>query len=155
MKRRHFLALGLCGLSSGSPSFAVNYRVQKPNAWKASSLNDAAMSLYGKEKFATIQKSTEIELIVPQGVVKDREDILITIRSEMKAKSLAIFQDTNPQSLVAVFEISDEGIIDYTFSISMAFKGTVFAVLESLDGKLHYTRAYIDILTLSCMASGD
>jgi hypothetical protein len=37
----------------------------------------------------------------------------------------------------------------------MAFKGTVFAVLEGMDEKLYYTRAYVDILTLSCMASGE
>jgi hypothetical protein len=34
----------------------------------------------------------------------------------------------------------------------MAFKGTVFAVVEGMDGRLYYTRAYVDILTMSCMA---
>jgi hypothetical protein len=112
------------------------------------------MALYGREKFATIQKSTDIELIVPTGVVKDREEIPITIRSPIKAKNLAIFQDGNPESLVAVFEISEESIIEYELNIRMQFKGTVFAVLEGVDGKLYYTRAYVDILTLGCMASG-
>lgn len=154
MNRRHFLVLGFCIFPYTAEVLAEDYRKGKPLAWKASSINDAAMALYGREKFATIQKSTDIELIVPKGVVKDREEIPIIIRSPIKAKTLAIFQDGNPESLVAVFEISEESIIEYEMNIRMQFKGTVFAVLEGVDGKLYYTRAYVDILTLGCMASG-
>ena len=154
MNRRHFLVLGFCIFPYTAEVLAEDYRKGKPLAWKASSINDAAMALYGREKFSTIQKSTDIELIVPKGIVKNREEIPITIRSPIKAKTLAIFQDGNPESLVAVFEISEESIIEYELSIRMQFKGTVFAVLEGVDGKLYYTRAYVDILTLSCMASG-
>jgi len=154
MNRRHFLVLGFCIFPYTAEVMADDYRKSKPLAWKASSINDAAMALYGREKFATIQKSTDIELIVPKGAVKDREEIPITIRSPIRAKTLAIFQDGNPESLVAVFEISEVSVIEYELNIRMAFKGTVFAVLEGLDGKLYYTRAYVDILTLSCMASG-
>jgi hypothetical protein len=154
MNRRHFLVLGFCIFPYTAEVLAEDYRKGKPLAWKASSINDAAMALYGREKFATIQKSTDIELIVPKGVVKDREEIPIIIRSPIKAKTLAIFQDGNPESLVAVFEISEESIIEYEMNIRMQFKGTVFAVLEGVDGKLYYTRSYVDILTLGCMASG-
>lgn len=153
MNRRHFLVLGFCIFPYTAEVLAEDYRKGKPLAWKASSINDAAMALYGREKFATIQKSTDIELIVPKGVVKDREEIPVTIRSSIKAKTLAIFQDGNPESLVAVFEISEESIIEYEMNIRMQFKGTVFAVLEGVDGKLYYTRSYVDILTLGCMAS--
>ncbi|MGB5506703.1 MAG: thiosulfate oxidation carrier protein SoxY [Sulfurovum sp.] len=155
MKRRHFLALGFCVFPYVTQAFAVDYREYKPEAWKASSINEAAMAIYGKEKFATIQKSGQIELIVPKGIVKDREEIPIMIRSNMKAKTVAIFQDANPKSLVAVFHVGEEGVIEYAFNMRMAFKGTVFAVLEGMDEKLYYTRAYVDILTLSCMASGE
>jgi hypothetical protein len=56
---------------------------------------------------------------------------------------------------VAVFHVSEDSIIEYELNIRMEFKGTVFAVLEGLDGQLYYTREYVDILTLSCMASGE
>lgn len=154
MNRRHFLVLGFCVFPYTIEVLAADYRKSNPLAWKASSINDAAMALYGREKFATIQKSTDIDLIVPKGIVKDREEIPITIRSTIKAKTLAIFQDANPESLVAVFDISEESIVEYDLNIRMQFKGTVFAVIEGLDEKLYYTRAYVDILTLSCMASG-
>ena len=152
MKRRQFLALGLCAVPYVAQAYSVDYTKLNPNAWKASSINEAAMVLYGKEKFATIRKSGEIELIVPGGIVKDREEIPVTIRSTMKARTVAIFQDANPESLVAVFHLHENSIIEYEFTMRMAFKGTVFAVIEGVDGRLYYTREYIDILTLSCMA---
>ena len=152
MKRREFLAWGVSLLPYIAVASAVDYTKLKPDAWKASSLNEAAMALYGRAKFSTIRKSSQIELIVPTGIVKNREEIPITIRSTMKAKTVAVFQDANPESLVAVFHLHENSIIEYEFNMSMAFKGTVFAVIEGVDGKLYYTREYIDILTLSCMA---
>jgi hypothetical protein len=112
------------------------------------------MALYGREKFATIQKSEDIELVVPRSIVRDPENIPISIHSNIKAKTIAIFQDANTKSLVAVFDVHEDSIIAYELNIKMEFKGTVFAVLEGMDGKLYYTRQYIDVLVLSCMASG-
>ncbi len=155
MNRRHFLTLASCTLPYTTQVLAVDFRKRNPDAWTFSSINDAAMALYGRKKFATIQKSTDIALIVPKGIVKDQENIPISIRSDMRAKTVAIFQDANPKSLVAVFHVSENSIIEYALNIRMDFKGTVFAVIEGLDGKLYYTREYIDILTLSCMASGE
>jgi len=155
MKRRLFLALGFFVIPYMTQALAVDYRESKPRAWNAYSINDAAIVLYGSEKFATIQKSEEIELIVPKGIVRDSENIPITIQSNIKAKTVAIFQDANRNSLVAVFHVGEESIIMYELNIKMEFKGTAFVVLEGLDGKLYYTRQYIDVLTLSCMSSGE
>jgi len=152
MKRRNFLALGLSFFPYVTLAATVDYRRVKPAAWKASSLNEAAMALYGREKFSTIQKSSEIELVVPKASIKNREEIPVRIRTDLKAKTLALFQDSNPKSLVAVFEIQENSVIEYELNIAMAFKGTLFAVVEGLDGRLYYARAYVDILTLSCMA---
>lgn len=151
MNRRHFLALASCT----TQVLAVDFRKRKPDAWTSSSLNDAAMALYGRKKFATIKKSTDIVLIVPKGIVKDQENIPITIRSNMRAKTVSLFQDANPKSLVAVFHVREDSLIDYDLNIKMEFKGTVFAVLEGMDGKLYYAREYVDILILSCMAFGE
>ncbi len=155
MKRRHFLALGFFVMPYMTQALALDYRKSKPGAWNSSSINDAAMALYGREKFSTIQKSAELTLTVPKPIVRDPENIPITIRSNIKAKTVAIFQDANPKSLVAVFDISEDSIVEYELNIKMEFKGTVFAVLEGLNGKLYYAREYIDVLALSCMASGE
>ena len=66
MNRRHFLALGLCAFPYILQATSVDYTKLNPKAWKASSINEAAMALYGREKFSTIQKSEHIELIVPK-----------------------------------------------------------------------------------------
>jgi sulfur-oxidizing protein SoxY len=153
MKRRQFLALGF--VSCVSTVWAKDYRMSNPYAWESSSIDVAAVELYGKEKFSTIQKSTQIELVVPSISITDSQNIPITIRSNMKASSLAIFQDTNPKSLIAVFHLGDESIVDYTFMTRMDIKGTLFAVLEGLDGKLYYARKYIDIVALGCMSSDE
>ena len=154
MNRRHFLAFGLCLFPYSTVALGADYRKSYTRAWQASSVNEAAMALYGREKFATIQKSTAIELQVPKPIVEDRENIPISIRSKLKAKTVAIFQDTNPRSLVAVFHVAEEGMVDYELTIRMAFKGTLFVVIEGVDEKLYYTRQFVDILTMSCMASG-
>lgn len=154
MKRRHFLVWGLCVFPYAVQALSVDYRKSRPEAWTVSSINDAAMALYGRETFATIQKSAEIELIVPKPIANDPQNIPISIRSGIKAKTVAIFQDANPKSLVAVFHVGKEDIVAYELTIKMDFKGTLFGVVEGIDGKLYYTRQYIDILTMSCMASG-
>ncbi|HSR74412.1 MAG TPA: thiosulfate oxidation carrier protein SoxY, partial [Sulfurovum sp.] len=140
MRRRHFLALGFCVVPYALQALIVDYRKNRPEAWRASTINDAALELYGREKFATIQKSADIELLVPKPMVEDRENIPISIRSTIKAKTVALFQDANPGSLVAVFHVPEEGIVSYVLTIRMAFKGTLFGVIEGLDGKLYYTR---------------
>ena len=121
MNRRHFLAMGLCVSPYMTQVLAADYRKSKSGAWKASSINEAAMALYGREKFATITKSADIALIVPKGVVEDRENIPVTIRSSIKAKTVALFQDANPKSLVAVFHVSEDSISEYELNIKMAF----------------------------------
>lgn len=154
MNRRHFLALGFCVFPCMIEALGVDHRKRKPEAWNAYGINETAMALYGREKFATIQESTVIELNVPRPYAEDREDIPISIHSAMKARTVAIFQDTNPRSLVAVFQVGEAGIVSYELNIRMDFKGTIFAVVEGLDGKLYYTRQFVDILTMSCMVSG-
>ena len=155
MNRRHFLVMGFWVAPYVSQVMAADYRKSNPDAWEASSIDTAAVALYGKEKFSSIQKSTQIELIVPSISIVDSQTIPIVIRSTMKARSVAVFQDTNPKSLVAVFNVGEEGIVNYEFNTRMDIKGTIFAVLEDLDGRLHYVRKYVDIVALSCMTSDE
>ena len=152
MKRRYFLALGFM-TSLGNRLLAMDYRKYYPKAWASSSLDDAAMALYGREKFSTLKKSKDVRLTVPAGIVSDRQNIAITIDTTIEAKTLAIFQDVNKTSLVAVFNVAEQYVLSYEIYIRMERKGTLFAVIEGLDGTLYYDRKYVDILTLSCMAA--
>ena len=130
----------------------MDYRKYYPQAWDASSLNDAAMALYGRKKFSTLRKSKDVVLTVPSGIVEDRQNILIRVDTTIEAKTLALFQDVNPTSLVAVFNLTDQSVLPYEMYIRMERKGTLFAVVEGVNGSLYYDRKYVDILTMSCMA---
>lgn len=155
--RRWFLFLGFMAL--GSKLFGKEYHEMHPQAWSFSSINDAAMALYGKEKFATMQKSDAVVLEVPS-VIKDPERIPIVVGTTLEAKTIAIFQDRQEKSLVAVFDVSvqhsagsvQKDAVAFEFEMKMESKGTLFAVVETLDEKLYYTRAYADVTCLACMA---
>ena len=151
LSRRLFL-LSMLSLSSLS---AINFHETKPDAWEKRTLNEAAIALYGEKKFSTIRKSTSVELDVPPHIVRDQENIPIAIRSNIKAKSVAIFQDANPKALVAVFTIHNNDMIDIEVNIRMEFKGTLFAVVEGSDGVLYYTRAFVDVLCLPCVTGSE
>ena len=145
--RRQFL-LSLLTLSSLR---ALDFHKTNPDAWEKSTLNEAAMALYGEKKFSTIRKSTNVELIAPRHIVRDQYNITIGIKSNIKAKSVAIFQDANPKALVAVFNIHNFDPVDFEINIQMEFKGTLFAVVEDANGVLYYTRTFIDVLCLPCV----
>lgn len=131
---------------------AENYHLTHAKAWKADTLNNAAMALYGEKKFSTIKKSLQIELFTPKGLVEDAQRIPIRIRSNIPAKSIAIFQDANPRALVAVYHVNNFDKIDLEMTITMEKKGTVFAVIESMSGILYYKREFVEVLCLPCMA---
>jgi len=131
--------------------FSIDFRATLPKVWRATELNDAAIALYGKDKFATITKSKYVELIVPHITIVDASQIPITINSSLKAKSLALFQDKEPFSLIAVFDTHGKDIISYEINIRKEIKGTLFAVVETEDGKLYYARAFLDVLCIPCM----
>ena len=132
---------------------AQDFRLLHPYAWKTQNINTSVTALYGKEKFATIKETKQIELIVPQITILDSLNIPILIKSYIKAKSVALFQDKEKGSLIIVFDVSKEGMVDYEFNIRKEIRGTLFAVIEGIDNRLYYSRAYIDVLCLPCMSA--
>lgn len=152
ISRRMALKAPLALFGLVSPLMAIDFKERYPKAWKAHTINKAALALYGEKKFATLRKSDKINLMLSNGIIKDRENITVGIESTLHAKSVALFQDANPQSLVAVFNVKEEMILSYEVTIRMFFKGTLFAVVEDIHGQLYYARKYVDIVTISCMA---
>ena len=132
---------------------AKDYRILTPKAWSSSNLNSSITYLYGSKKFSTITKSNKIELIAPKITISNSQNIPITIKSSIKAKSVALFQDKEDRSLIIVFNVINKDIIDYDFNIQKELKGTLFAVIEGVDNKLYYRRVFIDVLCLACMRS--
>jgi len=151
MKRRDFFVLATVSVTELS---AIDFRETKPYAWNESKLNDAALELYGKELFSTLRKTNRIEIDAPNHMISKSWEIPINFKSDIEAKSVAIFQTGNQQSLVAVFSIGEGMVINYGLNIWMELTGTLFVVLEGVDGKLYYARHFLDISKMSCMAGG-
>lgn len=149
MKRRDFLRFSIVAPVVVS---AMEVRNIKPDAWSARKLNDAALALYGKEKFGTLQESSEVIIEAEKALVRDAQQIPIRFKTDIDAKSVAIFQTANDQSLVAVFDINDEMIVDYELNIQMERKGTLFVVVEATNNRLYYARHFIDVSAFKCVA---
>jgi len=135
------------------PLSAFDYHTTYPEAWEATDINDAAMVLYGKEKFSTIKQTLNMELITPKALVKDAQQIPVRVRTNIPVKSIAIMLDKHDKALVAVFHKENFEKTDLSINIRLERKATLFAVIESMSGVLYYKRAHIDVLCLPCMAN--
>ena len=149
MHRRTFLTISTLSLIN---IHAIDFRETKKEAWKTRDINSTMKQLYGNKAFESIKKSTNIELIAPKHLVENAYSIPITIKSSIKAKSVSILQTANEESLIAVFTVPKNEIINYSTNIKMERKGTLFIVVEALNGQLYYVRQFIEVSSLSCVS---
>jgi len=132
INRRNFLGLGLGALAASVAPVtlsATNYRETKPKAWDATKVDAAIKEIFG----ADATESKKVKLKAPD-IAENGAVIPVTVESKT-ATRVAIFQDANPEALVAVFDVPKGGIVDYSVRIKMAKTGNVFAVIED-GGKL-------------------
>lgn len=148
MNRRNFLGLGLGALAvaavAPSQLKAVNFRETTPKAWTATKVDEAMKELFGTAD------ATEggINLSAPD-IAENGAVIPVSFDSTLKASKVAVFQDANPETTVAVFPIPADGIIDYGIRIKMAKTGTVTVVAE-VNGKLHKVSKLVKVTIGGC-----
>lgn len=147
MNRRNFLGLGLGAVAvSMVPAqlSAVDFRKTMPKAWDAKKVEDGMQEIFGTSK--TIVKKVKIKApdIAENGAV-----IPVTVSSKLAGSKVAIFQDANPESTVAVFTVPKGGIIDYSVRIKLAKTGTVTAVVEH-GGKLYSASKLVKVTIGGC-----
>jgi len=148
MERRNFIGLGLGLVAAAAiPSSlsAIDFRATKPAAWKAAKTDAAINDLYGKG--AT--DSSDVKLKAP-AIAENGGVIPISVETSLDAKSVSIYQDANPESLVAVFTVPQGGIVDYGLRIKMAKTGNVTVVVETRDGKLYSTSKEVKVTKGGC-----
>jgi sulfur-oxidizing protein SoxY len=147
MNRRNFLGLGL-GVAAVSmiPASlsAVDFRATTPKAWSAKKVDEAMTALFG----TTTTTEGGISLKAPD-IAENGAVIPISFESDLKAKTVAVFQDANPESTVAVFTIPAKGVIDYSIRIKMMKTGTV-TVVADVDGKLHSASKVVKVTIGGC-----
>ena len=75
--------------------------------------------------------------------------IPVTVSTKLNATKVAIFQDANPESTVAVFTVPKDGIIDYSVRIKLGQTGTV-TVVALADGKLYKASKLVKVTIGGC-----
>ena len=148
MKRREFLGLTLGAVAVTALPLnlkAKDFRANKPDAWTSKNMEDALKALYGTT--ATIEKG--VSLNAPK-VASNGGAVPVDFSTEIPAKSVALLQDTNPEALVAVYNIGKHDVTEYAVKIKMAKSGTIMVVVEGQDGKLYSAKKTLDVALGGC-----
>ena len=125
---------------------ATDYRAEKPDAWTAKDVPSAIKGLYGD---ITPTESSDIELKAPK-VASNGGAIPVSVKSNIPAKSIAIFQDVNPESAVAIFEVPEGTEANFSLKIKMKKSGSITAVVEGKDGKFYTTKLSLEVALGGC-----
>jgi sulfur-oxidizing protein SoxY len=148
MQRRKFLSLGaLAAVATMVPArlAAEDFRATKPDVWTSHDVNDGIAKLYGKVP----TPSDAIKLNIPK-VASNGGQIPVDISTDIPAKTVALFQDANPESAVIVFNVYENSVVDYSIKIKMKKSGSMTVVVEGLDGKLYSITKSIDVALGGC-----
>ncbi len=146
MNRREFIGFGVMALAVLPASLsALDYRKEKPAAWKAKTVDSALEALYGKQTY--VEKG--IKLKIPK-VASNGGAIPVDIKSKIDAKSVAVFQDSNPESAVAVFTVPEGQPVNYSIKIKMKKSGAITIVVEGKDGKFYKISKSLEVALGGC-----
>ncbi len=139
MLRRKFLNLSaLAAVAALAPVTlsAQDFRVDKPDVWTATKVDEAIAAMYGKKEIVF----SGVNLKTPD-VASSGSSVPINVASTIEAKSLTVFQDANPEAAVAAFTIHENSVINYDLRVKLKSDGekpvTVTAIVEGSDGKLY------------------
>ena len=124
---------------------ADDYRKLKPKAWEAHTVDDAIKALYGTSE--VIEKDVKLKL--PK-VASNGGAVPLKFSTKIPAKTVAVFQDANPEAAVAVYTVGKYDMTSYSLKIKMGKSGTVTIVVEGLDGKLYVAKQSLEVAAGGC-----
>lgn len=155
MNRRNFIGFGVLAMATLPATLSafssIDFRKTKPDTWTAKTVDSAIKALYGdikpEEKGVTVK--------APK-VASNGGAVPITVKSDIPAKTVAVFQDMNPESAVAVWNVPEDGAVDYSFKIKLKAtdenggNGTVYAIVEGRDGKFYKGKVSLQVAKGGC-----
>ena len=147
MNRRKFLGLSAVVATAAivpSNLSAIDFRATKPKAFTAKKVDEAMVALFGTSSTTEGKVKLKAPAIAENGSV-----IPISVSSKLAGKTVAIFQDANPESTCAVYTVPANGIIDYSLRIKMQKTGNVTAVVD-VDGKLYSAKKTVKVTIGGC-----
>jgi sulfur-oxidizing protein SoxY len=148
MQRREFLSLTMGALVLAVAPASVraeDFRKSKPTVWSAHTVDDAIKALYGN---VTLIESG-VKLKAPD-VASNGGAIPVDYSTTIPAKTVAVFQDANPEAAVCVNTVHKNSVTDYSIKIKMGKSGTITVVVEGQDGKFYVARKTLDVAKGGC-----
>lgn len=124
---------------------ATDYRAEKPDAWTAKDVPSAIKALYGDITPA----EGNIKLKAPK-VASNGGAIPVSVKTDIPAKSIAVFQDANPEATVIVFTVPEGTEADFSLKIKMKKSGSITAVVEGKDGKFYSKKLTLEVALGGC-----
>jgi sulfur-oxidizing protein SoxY len=158
MERRKFLGMGagMLAVLAAAPSMlmAVNYREKLPEVWKIKNdeaakgadmkgTEEAIKAIFGSDK----TEEGKVKLKAPD-IAENGAVVPISFKAD-GAKRIAVFQSANPEATVAIFDVPERGIPNYSIRIKMQQTGTVTVVAE-IDGKLYKAAKVVKVTVGGC-----
>jgi sulfur-oxidizing protein SoxY len=155
MNRRNFMGFGVLAMATLpavlSAFESIDFRKTKPAVWKAKTVDDAVKALYGDIK----PEESGVTVKAPK-VASNGGAVPVTIKSDIPAKTVALFQNMDPESAVAVFNVPEDGIIDYFFKLKLKAtdenggNGVITAIVEGKDGKFYKGKVALQVAKGGC-----
>ncbi len=91
-----------------------NQRILNPKIWEATTPEEGIIKLYGSMDATEGQ----IKIKAPSDA-ENTAAIPINIQSDIDLESIAVFENVNPRSTIAIFNVPNGGIINYFIRIKM------------------------------------
>lgn len=139
-------------------SSKVNYNdsvITNSKFWEATTPEDAMKILFS----STNGVDDKIKIEMPKVHPSNRR-VPMKIKTDIKLKSLAIFENTNPTSAVAVFFPQPNSIVDYGLKLHMSWKcieKNIIIMAEGEDGTLYKSVKTFDLIgaDMNCDGTGN
>jgi len=76
--------------------------------------------------------------------------IPVDFSTDKDVKSIAVFQNANPEAAVMVVDVNKYSVNKYSIKIKMASSGTITVVAQGNDGKLYAAKKTLDVALGGC-----
>jgi sulfur-oxidizing protein SoxY len=157
MQRRQFLSLTFGALALAVVPASVraeDYRKLKPAVWSATKMDAAIQAMYGTT--TTIEEGVKLSAAnvsydsAKMATAANGAAIPIDFSTKIEAKTISVFQDSNPESTVCVYTVNKYSVNTYSIKIKMGAPGTVKVIVEGTDGKLYSATQKLNVAKGGC-----
>jgi sulfur-oxidizing protein SoxY len=157
MDRRNFLSITLGALALATVPAEVkakDFRKLSPNVWTAHTVEDAIQNMYGStqliEEGVKLSAAGESFDSGKTATAANGGAVPVNFSTKIPAKTVAVFQDANPESAVMVIDVNKYDMTDYAIKIKMGKPGTITVVVEGQDGKLYAAKQKLNVALGGC-----